>query len=238
MSDALNHDLVEMLRATRRAERDVFGGLDTDVRDRPLREGDWSPKDHQAHLTAWKARQANRFQAVRSGEELEPITDGDETDAINAELQAARADWDWQSIEREADEVSERLEAQILATDADLLRASERLVTGTFGNGAFHAMTHFLWLMQAEIGADRGRIEAFVNEVSDMTEGSSLTERDRGTAIYNNACYYALAGDLDSARSLLVRAFRLRPDLVEFAPQDTDLTALWPELEALAASTQ
>ena len=57
--------LVEQLGAMRDAERRLFGALDSPVRDRPIRPGDWSPKDHQAHLTAWKGRQAERVRSVR-----------------------------------------------------------------------------------------------------------------------------------------------------------------------------
>ncbi len=86
-------------------------GWNPNVRDRPMREGDWSPKDHQAHLTAWKARQANRYAEARRGEEPAEMSD-DQIQAINTEQQAARADWDWEAISREADEVSERLIAR------------------------------------------------------------------------------------------------------------------------------
>ena len=48
----------------RQAERDVFGALDPAVRDRPMRIGDWSPKDVQAHLTAWKRLQTDRMRAA------------------------------------------------------------------------------------------------------------------------------------------------------------------------------
>ena len=61
MSTDLTGTLVALLRSMRDAERAIFGGLKPEFRDRPMREGDWSPKDHQAHLTAWKARQANRY---------------------------------------------------------------------------------------------------------------------------------------------------------------------------------
>lgn len=52
--DPLVTELVAQLRETRDAERELFAALDPAVRDRPMRRGDWSPKDHQAHLTAWK----------------------------------------------------------------------------------------------------------------------------------------------------------------------------------------
>ena len=57
--DPLIAALVDQLQAMRQAERDIFGGLDPQVRDRPLRPNDWSPKDHQAHLTAWKGSRLN-----------------------------------------------------------------------------------------------------------------------------------------------------------------------------------
>ena len=41
----------------------------------------------------------------------------DAIQAINAEQQAARADWDWEAISQEADEVTERLIREISDTD-------------------------------------------------------------------------------------------------------------------------
>ena len=232
--DRIATELAEMLRVTREAERDIFGALDPAVRDRPIREGDWSPKDHQAHLTAWKARQAKRYEALRSGVET-PATPDAETDAINAELQAARAGWDWDSIEREADEVHDRLVAQVLATEPRLIRNSDRIIAGTFGNGAYHALQHFGWLAEADIGTDPVRVTRFIDEVGDILDRSSLPDADRGTGIYNVACYHAVAGRLDVARPLLRDAFRLRPDLAEYAVSDSDLAALRDELADLAA---
>jgi hypothetical protein len=100
-ADPLVASLVEQLQSMRRAERDIFGALDAVVRDRPMRPGDWSPKDHQAHLTAWKGRQVNRIRATRLGDPYP--TDDRETDEINAELRTTRVDWAWPEIVREAD---------------------------------------------------------------------------------------------------------------------------------------
>ena len=133
--------LVELLRGMRDSERDIFGSLDPDVRDRPMRPNDWSPKDHQAHLTAWKAIQAERIRAVAAGEELP--TEQREDDEVNAELQAMRADWSWEAVVAEADEIGQRLEAAIRSAGAAVLQESDRLIGGIFGNGPFHAITHF-----------------------------------------------------------------------------------------------
>jgi hypothetical protein len=233
MSTDLTGTLVALLRSMREAERDVFGGLDPEVRDRPMRDGDWSPKDHQAHLTAWKARQANRYAALRAGSEPAELSD-DDIESINAEQQAARADWDWEAISREADEVSERLIREISATDPATIAGSERLIQGSFGNGPFHAIEHFGWLREAGVGADASRIAAFVDETQRMVEEGQLPDRDMAVATYNVACFQALAGNLDAARPLLRRAFGLDPELADFAREDTDLTALREELAELA----
>jgi len=85
--DPIVASLVEQLRSMRVAERDVFGALDPTARDRPIRPGDWSPKDHQAHLTAWKRIQTERMRAAARGETV--AADTRETDELNARFHAA-----------------------------------------------------------------------------------------------------------------------------------------------------
>jgi hypothetical protein len=230
--DPLVEVLAAQLRATREAERDLFNALDPAIRDRPMRPGDWSPKDHQAHLTAWRAIQANRIHAACLGEPIP--TDVREDDEINAELQATRADWSWDAIAAEADEVTERLIAEIRAAGSRVLTETERL-GGVFGNGPFHAITHFGWLRDADIGVDDSRVTAFVDTMERLLDTSALPDADRGVGIYNLACAHAVAGRLDRARTLLRVAFRFRPDLAEFAKEDPDLVELREELAALSA---
>ncbi len=232
MNDTYIDALVAHLRATRQAERDVFDALDPQVRDAPMRPGDWSPKDHQAHLSAWKARQADRIAATREGRP--PLTDEREDDEINAELQAARADWDWAAVEAEADEIAARLESEVRAIDPATLRENERLVGGLFGNGPFHALAHFGWLLDAGIG-DARRVEAFAEEEERLIADSSLSDRDLGLGLYNLACSHAVARRVDRARPLLRKALQLRPDLAEWARQDPDLEGMRSEIDALLA---
>jgi hypothetical protein len=230
--DPLLTALIGQLRAMRAAERDVFGSLEPEVRDRPLRPNDWSPKDHQAHLTAWKGIQADRIRANTMGED--PPFVGTETDEVNAALQATHADWPWAQVVAEADEVSQRLEAEIRAAGATRLVESGGLIGGIFGNGASHAMTHFGWLVDANIGVDQARVSAFVNDQERLLKADGVPDFDRGVGLYNLACAHAIAGRLDRARPLLQDAFRLRPDLVEFANGDPDLVELRDELGTLS----
>ncbi len=227
---ALAEALVEQLRSMRNAERDVFGSIQPDVRDAPMRPNDWSPRDHQAHLTAWKARQTNRIQAAFRGETIP--SDDRETDEINAELQATRADWSWEAIDSEADAVAAQLEAAI-RNAAAILAESEQLVGQTYGNGAAHALTHFAWLVDAGVGVDEARVAAFFDEHERHLSRAGIPDGERGVGLYNLACAHAVAGRLDRARALLRLAFRLRPDLGEFAREDPDLIALRDELPSL-----
>jgi hypothetical protein len=229
--DPLVAALIEQLRAMRDAERDVFGSMEPAVRDRPIRPNDWAPKDHQAHLTAWKARQTDRIHAAGRGETLK--SDDRETDEINAELRATRADWSWEAIDREADAVSEQLEAAIRDAGSAMLTECEQLVGQIFGNGASHALTHFAWLVDAQIGVDEARVATFFDEHERQLSEAALPDADRGVGLYNLACAHAVGGRLDRARPLLRIAFGLRPDLGEFANADPDLNELGDELQSL-----
>ena len=231
-TDSLVDSLIEQLRAMRDAEHRLFGALDPAVRDRPIRPGDWSPKDHQAHLTAWKGRQVGRIRAVRQGAPF-PVDDR-ETDAINAELQALRADTPWDAIVSEADAVSEELVDEIRAAGDRVILDSGRLIGGIFGNGPFHAATHFAWLVADGVGMEDSAVEGFLDEEARLLAATDLPDSDRGVGLYNLACAQAVGGRLERARPFLRDAFRLRPDLAEFANGDPDLVALRDELGALA----
>ena len=201
-----------------------------------MRPNDWSPKDHQAHLTAWKARQARRFAAAREGIEIPAVHDAGETDELNAEFQAARADWTWDAVVAEADQVSDQLQSEISATDPELIARSERLLDGTLGNGAFHAITHFGWLVEADVGVRADRVSEYVDEVVGQIRASRLPQSEVGASIYNAACFRALHGQLDQARELLREAFQLDPELVTFSREDEDLIELRDQIDELAQS--
>jgi hypothetical protein len=227
----LQDDIAATLRAARAAEVDIIGALPESVLLAPGPDGGWTPKDIQAHLTLWKARQVARHVAARRGEVL--AAPDDDLDVINAELHASRAGWSWDAIAAEAEQVTEQLIAEIQATELETLLGNERLLGGTMGNGASHALEHLPPLARAH--GKEERVQALAREVEGMIRASAFPDSDKGVFFYNQACYHALGGRLDEARSLLPVAFRARPDLAEWARQDPDLEALRPELAALAA---
>jgi hypothetical protein len=226
----LQDDIVATLQAAREAERDIIGALPEEVRLAPGPDGGWTPKDIQAHLSLWKARQAERHAAARRGEAMAPPDE--DLDAINAELHASRVDWGWEAIAAEADQVTDELVAEIQATDLEKLLGNKRLLGGTMGNGASHALEHLPALARAHDREER--VLALAREIEDIIRGSAFPDTDKGVFLYNQACFHALGGRLDEARALLPDAFRVRPDLAQWAQQDSDLEALRAELRALA----
>jgi hypothetical protein len=231
--DNLTDALALTIETARSAERDLFGGLDEAILENPIREGDWNPKDFQAHLTAWKARQADRFAALREERELPTPIEDPEEDALNAELRAARIDWDWDAVVEEADAVADRLIRELRQSDPDVVRASDRLITGTFGNGVLHTLTHLRWLIEAGVPLDRGRVAVFEDEAMRVLSTAAIPEVARAVGVYDLACYHALSGSPDLARNLLRDAFRMDPELVEFGRTDEELLSIRGDLDGL-----
>ncbi len=225
----LQDDIAETLRTARSAERELIGALPGKIRDASGSPAAWSPKDHQAHLNAWKRRQLERFEAAGRGEAPQPTSDP--IDEMNAAFYAERAGWSWARVEAEADEVSEALTTAVQDTPADALLGSELLLSGSLGNGAGHTLEHLRWLTEVHGRPDR------VAELSAKVEGivrrGSVPDGVIGAFVYNEACFHALSGDLDGARRRLPEAFRLRPDLAEWALKDPDLEPLRDELPEL-----
>ena len=231
--DNLSDALALTIETARSAERDLFGGLGGAILERPIRKDDWNPKDFQAHLTAWKARQADRFAAMREGRELPPSMEDPEEDALNADLRAARIDWDWVAVEEEADAVTDRLIWELRQSDSGMLRASDRLITGTFGNGVLHTLTHVRWLLEAGVPLDRARVAAFEDEALSVVSAAVIPEAARAVGVYDLACYHALSGSPDLAKNLLRDAFRMDPELVEFSRTDEELLNIHGDLDSL-----
>jgi hypothetical protein len=231
-AERLRDDLVAMLTMTRAAERDLFFHFDPLVRDSAPAPGEWSPKDIQAHLAGWKARQVQRFVAARSGQDPD-APDTPEIDELNLEMHGARADWSWEEVAREADQVSEELLAAVRDADPEVISGPDSLLGSTFGNGASHALEHLPGLAR-QIG-EEARIDAFAAGLAGLAASGSIPDRDAATLVYNLACFQAAAGRLDAARDMLPLAFRLRPDLLEWGRQDSDLAAIRDELAGLAA---
>jgi hypothetical protein len=227
----LREGLIDGLLAARAAEREILAALDPAVRDAPAADGGWSPKDIQAHLSAWRRHQADRLAARREGRD-EPQVPAAETDEANAIYHAERADWTWDEVLTDADDASDALIAEIRAANAETM-AEDRVVGSTMGNGPEHDLAHLPSL------ASRAGLEDRVTELAAAVEASvargGWPPRSAAFARYNLACFHALGGRLDEARSLLRQALPGQEELQGFAPADDDLIALRAEIPDLIA---
>jgi len=225
----LRAGLIDGIRAARAAERDVLGALEPGPRDAPAADGGWSPKDVQAHLTAWKARTGERLRALRVGMS-EPIEV--ETDEANAIFHAERSGWTWDEVLADADATTEELVKEIEAASDETLGLPR--ISGTvMGNGSEHTLTHL-----APIAAGAG-LESRTLELADtitaIIDRGGWPSRAAAYARYNLACFHALSGNLDVARALLRQALPDQQELRDYAPADDDLIALRDEIPTLAA---
>ena len=232
--EQLGDALAATIETARAAERDLFAALDPGVIERPIREGDWNPKDFQAHLTAWRGRHAQRLARIREGREPLARLEGQEEDEINAELRAERVDWAWQAIAAEADAVAEQLVAELRQAGQEVLRGPDRLIDLTFGNGLIHTLSHIRWLLEAGVELDAARVARYEADALRVATSPAIPAGSRAAETYNIACHHALRGSLDLSRQLLRDAFRMDPELLAFSRTDEDLRALWDELDALS----
>jgi hypothetical protein len=228
-ASGLRAGLIDGIRAARAAERDVLGALDPDTRDAAAPDGGWSPKDVQAHLTAWKGRTGERLRALRVGlsEPLEV-----ETDEANAIFHAERSGWTWDEVLADADATTDELIGEIEAAANETL-ALPRISGTVMGNGSEHTLTH-LAPIAAPAGLESRTLE-LADAITAIIDRGGWPSRAAAYARYNLACFHALSGNLDVARGLLRQALPDQEELRGYAPADDDLIALRDEIPTLAA---
>jgi hypothetical protein len=233
MADAapLQADLIDLLRATRAAERDIFASVPLEERDAAIPGGVWTAKDVMSHLAAWRAIEARRLEGLVRADD--PLS-GAPIDESNAALQARSAAVAWDAVAADADASVEALSAAILRSSFDALCECDGTAAGIGVNGVNHALGHLGEI--AERAGCRERWDRFAAEVESILRRGHLPPNDAGLLLYNLACDRALHGELDEARRLLPLAFARRHDLLATAATDPDLEPIRDEIGAMAAA--
>jgi len=226
----LRFELIEALRHARTIERDVFAALDPAARDVPSAAGGWSAKDTLAHLSAWRQQQTDKLAALREGRD-EPPLPASKIDDINAILHDRRADWSWDRAAADAESTADGLMAEVAAARDEII-ADPKVVGSIMGDGPEHDLGHLMDV------ASTDELRARVLDLADTTlaiiDRGGWPDRAAAYARYNLACFHALGGRLDVARSLLRQALPAQEELRAHAPRDDDLVALREEIPALA----
>jgi hypothetical protein len=226
---ALRSGLIDSLRSCRDTERTIFAALGPAVRDAPGPDGGWSPKDHLAHLSAWRNRQATKMAALREGRP-EPTWPAEGLDETNAIFYAERADWPWAQVEADADATTDALVGEVEAASDAALR-DQKVLGPIMGDGPEHDLGH-LGPIASSVGLE-DRVLALAGMTRAMIDDGGWPDSSAAYARYNLACFHALGGRLDDARALLRQALPADESLRTLAPNDDDLIALRDELPAL-----
>jgi hypothetical protein len=223
----LQHDLVALLEAVRRAERDLFAALDESSHQRPVIE-DLTAGDVRAHLAAWRGIESRRLLGSVADGDPRP---GDPLDESNARIQAERAGWSAERAAAAGEASIDELVSAVRASTNDSLCECDQLAAGIGANGVNHALGHLSDIARLADADDR--YAALAAEVEAILARNHLMPRDSGVMLYNLACHSALSGRTDDALRLLRTAFARRPDLRDHAADDPDLESIRHEVAAL-----
>ena len=217
----MKHRLLETVVEGQKREAELVD-MCVDVPADP--NGRWSVKDHLAHLSWWRDRNARLLDAVRSGAELPPPV---QDDAQNAVIYEQNRDRVAEDVKKDARESWESLRAAVEAcSDADLARPHPyapnfQLWSTVPGNGHGHLGQHLMF-MYLESGAE-DRAEASQLWMHDVDRRAFPDPVDRANADYNLACFYGRVGNATKAVPLLRASFGARPELIPHARTDPDL---------------
>jgi tetratricopeptide (TPR) repeat protein len=231
----MKHKLRDLIKAGRDKEAsDFLPHVNDALPDEPAR---WTAKDQLAHLTAWREYAAAEMDAVRTGSPAPDVSDDD--DIENAKTYKKTHHQPAASI-REAGKSSwDRLAAAVEAcSDADLakprIRRPQQPLWQTIPNNTYNHLAEHLATWHSDMG-DAAGAEKAAKWGYDLATSTFPNNRTRGAAAYNLGCFYAKHGRAAEAMSYLRKGIELRPDLRDWAKQDSDLDPIrsTPELTNL-----
>lgn len=226
--------LIQLLDLSRSLQQQLIGDLDPVERTANGTWENWSVKDELAHVIAWQLNSLARIAALLHAE---PVPDFSDYHTINEAIYKTNHDRTLAEIAAEGDRAYADFVALIQSSSEDDLtrslpfseKESSSLVAQIMSNGFEHPAVHY---------ADNYRRRGDLTKATQVYETSVAAVTDwpeqYGVARYNLACFYALSGQADQAIGALREALRLRPDLLEWSKQDTDLVSL-RQLEAYQA---
>ncbi|KPV49621.1 hypothetical protein SE17_31580 [Kouleothrix aurantiaca] len=189
----------------------------------------WSAKDMLAHVTFWQQVMIDRLNMVGRGET--PTLFGD-FQPVNERVFAERNALPWQQVLDEAAAAYAAASEHVRTFDTATLTERDRfawnhnepLVSNVLSNSYWHPLEHAA-RFSIERGDSAGAIalmdDAIVNQAA-----LAVFPHDRATALFNLACLYATNGLPAQALALLPESLALRPDLIEWSKQDSDLDSI------------
>lgn len=225
----MKEKLIELVRRTQQEQRIFAAKLTDQERAQVGTPEQWAAKDVVAHIYSWVNSTMERHAMAMRGETPPELLDDDPQNAIFFQAHRHKS---WEQLQREIDDLCDRVVAWIEGmSDDDLTDPNQTpwhggrpLWNRIASNNGFHALVHL-----AEYHAKHGRQPyalQMYETLAPLLLSLSDTPEWQGLTVYNLACYHALAGDKERALSELAEALRLRPDLTDWSKEDSDLNSL------------
>lgn len=198
----------------------------------------WAPKDHLSHINYWERRVVEMLSYLSRGQNPPVYPHYEECNRQNFD---ETTDKTVEALIREFEGVQGSIALVLNRFSEEDLRTVGKhpfdkettLLAYIIGNYYSHPLTHladaYLKLGDATIVNRLG--DQMVRDILSLDD----SPRMRGTVLYNRACLFALTGKGTQALENLRQSIGYRPDLKQWAKDDTDLASLreMPEFIAL-----
>jgi rhodanese-related sulfurtransferase len=233
MSDTVGKSsILALLRFAREQEQLMVERLSADERGERGAPERWAAKDYLANILVWKELQTEKLSAALRGETPPVWRDPEVVHQINNDGFLRFRDRDFQEVQTEGERVYQALIAQVERLSEEELNdphhfawlEGEPLRGETMGNGVWHPCNQI-----AAFYLQSGRRHDALQLQEDLLAAvrcANMPPENLGVVLYNHACFYALNGWPDQALQLLPEALRLRPTLIEWSRNDSDLDGL------------
>jgi len=240
MNGSMKATTIDLIRRARQLERETISALTPEQRDRVGTKETWSTKDKLIHVNMWKLETAQHYNHPAAGRD----PNRDETfQEHNDFIFEQTHRFSWAEAAQYADNATDAMivaleaypEEQVSQPHLFEWLGDHSLAEHTVSGCVWHALMHM-----SESYVERGDGEGALKMLNSIAKDALVvipSERALATAKYNQACIYAQIGDSSTALPLLAAALAERPDLKEWAPQDSDLATLhhMHEFKALIA---
>jgi hypothetical protein len=231
---SIKAQIIQLAEQVQQEEIKFIDTLSDEEKNQIGKVDDWSVKDMLVHISVWKGIMAERLDG---GDSFEGIKVDPDFENTNVEIYEKYSNASWPEVEQLVRSCHnamaagiERLEeADLGSTDRYPWQDDQVLWQRIYGTEIIHPALHISekYIRRGEVEPARELIESVSEKALELSDEDAW----KGAQHYNIACYQALAGEREAALEKLKTAFPLRPELVHWSQEDTDLESLWGDKE-------
>jgi tetratricopeptide (TPR) repeat protein len=226
----IKKEMLDLFRSLRKELAEILDSLNEPQKQECGSLQRWGAKDMLVHLAFWGDHFNRQVEAARAGK---PVPDaGDYYEIINDGILLRNKGRTFEEARLEEETVFARSIALLETENPDDLVDTQKyahmkgrsLLDSALGTECYHVAAHI---------SDYYLKEGFYNKAAwlqeEYTEKLLAFPDWNANAYYNLACFYSLNGKVEKALGNLELAFKVKPDLKEWAKKDPDIDPLRDE---------